>query len=126
MAKLHCLGLDPHITTWIHNYLAEQCQKVVLNGECSQVSRASSGVPQSSILGPLLFLIYIDDITYTVLSTGSKLVMYVDVILLYHPISSSNDFTLLQHDVDTISNWASSNFMTFNESKCKFMVVSHK
>ena len=126
MAKLHNLGLDPHIITWIHNYLAERYQRVVLNGECSQVSHASSGVPQGSILGPLLFLIYIDDITDTILTTGTKLVLYADDILLYRSISSSNDFALLQRDINAISTWASSNFMKFNESKCKFMLVSRK
>ena len=124
--KLHRLGLDPHITTWIHNYLAERYQKVVLNGECSQVSHVLSGVPQGSILGPLLFLIYIDDITDIALSPESKLVLYADDILLYRTISSRSDFNLLQNDIDAISNWASSNFMTFNESKCKLMQISRK
>ena len=124
--KLRRLGLDPHITTWIHNYLAERYQKVVLNGECSQVSHVVSGVPQGSILGPLLFLIYIDDITDIALSPESKLVLYADDILLYRIISSRSDFNLLQNDIDAISNWASSNFMAFNESMCKLMQILHK
>ena len=124
--KLHRIGLDPHITTWIHNYLAERYQKVVLNGECSQVSHVLSGVPQGSILGPLLFLIYIDNITDIALSPESKLVLYADDILLYCTISSRSDFNLLQNDIDPINNWASSNFMTFNESKCKLMQISRK
>ena len=53
-------------------------------------------------MGPLLFLLYVNDINDLSLSVGSKLVMYADDILLYRPITSENDFTLLQHDVDAL------------------------
>ena len=75
LEKLEQLGLDPCIVTWIHNYLAERRQAVVLNGASSQSAHVISGVPQGSILGPLLFLIYIDDITHANISEASKLFM---------------------------------------------------
>ena len=52
--KLHIIGLHPHIIHWIHSYLAEQKQRVVLNGETSESLNVTSGVPQGSILGLLL------------------------------------------------------------------------
>ena len=103
----------------IRNYLADRYrQRVVINGECSSASQVLSGVPQGSILGPLLFLIYIDDLTSIGLSHGSKLVLYADDILLYRTISHTDDYNLLQCDINAISNWASLNFMSFNENKC--------
>ena len=86
----------------------------------------ASGVPQGSILGPLLFLIYIDDIVTVNISYGSKIILYADDILLYRPISLPQDFGHLQNDVDKLQAYASANYMTFNASKCKFMLVSRK
>ena len=123
LEKLEQLGLDPCIVTWIHNYLAERRQAVVLNGASSQSAHVISGVPQGSILGPLLFLIYIDDITHANISEASKIVIY---ILLYRPISSKEDYVALQSDIDALSNWTTGNFMTFNTTKCKFMLISRK
>ena len=124
--KLHKLGLHPYVINWVHNYLADRRQSVVVNGASSRPVRVTSGVPQGSILGPLLFLIYIDDIAHIPISEGSKLVLYADDILLYHPISSPQDYELLQCDVDTIQAYASTQRMTLNTTKCKFMFVSRK
>ena len=126
VSKLVDLNLDNHVLVWIHNYLAHRHQRVTVNGVTSEPSRVTSGVPQGSILGPLLFLIYIDDITKVTLSQGSKLVLYADDILLYRPICTSEDYFVLQQDIDSISKWTSINFMTFNCDKCKFMLVSRK
>ena len=97
----------------------------MLNGETSESLNVISGVPQGSILGPLLFLIYIDDITKLSLSDGTKLILYADDLLLYRPISSPQDHHLLHH-VDIVQAYASAQYMTFNRSKCKYMLVSRK
>ena len=71
---------------------------MIINGETSQPVQVISGVPQGSVLGPLLFLIYIDDITSLQLSEGTKLSLYADDMLLYKTISSDTDYVELQQD----------------------------
>ena len=90
----------------------------------SQPACVTLGVPQGSILGPLLFLIYIDNITGVNLFEGSQLVLYADDILLYHPIKNDSDYCALQSDINCIENWASVNSMTLNPAKCKIMRIS--
>ncbi len=126
LSKLEAIGLDQCIITWIHNYLAEG-QRVVVNGVSSEPCNVASGVPQGSILGPLLFLIYIDDITKVSLSAGSRLVLYLyaDDILLYRPISSLEDYRILQSDVGALANWTTMH-RVFKVSKCKSMIISRK
>ena len=97
-----------------------------MNGETSETLPVISGVPQASVLGPLLFLIYIDDVMRVPLSEGSRLTVYADDMLLYKPVSCQEDFTALQNDIDKLESWTTSNLLHFNTSKCKFMVVSRK
>ena len=99
---------------------------MVFNGVSSEITPVTSGVPQGSILEPLLFLIYIDDISQVNLSPGSKLVLYADDILLYRPISSVDDYRALQDDIDMLSSWTTLNAMTFNTTKRKTMIISRK
>jgi len=70
-------------------------QKVVIGGEESATIPVTSGVPQGSVLGHLLFLIYIDDITRISLSEGTKLVLYADDMLLYRKIDHPEDYVAL-------------------------------
>ena len=77
--------LDPNIISWVKNYLSDRTQCVIVNGVASDYLPVVSGVPQGSVLGPLLFLIilYINDLMDLNLSEGSSLVLYADDILLY-------------------------------------------
>ena len=124
--KLSKLHISPVVLKWIRNYLTNRHQKVVIGGEESKAISVTSGVPQGSVLGPLLFLIYIDDVTRVPLSDGTKLVLYADDMLLYREIVCPEDYTVLQNDINTVNNWVKCNYLTFNASKCKYMVISHR
>ena len=124
--KLASLGLDAHTLSWITSYLTNRKQHVVVGGESSQDTPVLSGVPQGSVLGPLLFLLYIDDVFNILLSDGSTLNLYADDMLLYKPVKSIEDFGHLQLDIDRISDWVSCNKLTLNPTKCKAMIISRK
>ena len=91
--RLFSLQIPIPLIRWISNYLSNRYQQVILNGVSSPLLPVTSGVPQCSILCPLLFLIYINDLCNTQSSPGTKILLYVDDILLYKPISSPQDFT---------------------------------
>ncbi len=99
MDKLQQTGLNEHILSWITDYLTGRKQKVVVNGKSSQYSSVTSGVPQGSVLGPLLFLVYVDGLAQLSLSDGSQTVLYADDLLLFRPISGKDDFLQLQYDI---------------------------
>ena len=124
--KLIAYELGPHILSWLHSYLAERKQHVVVGGESSPDSSVPSGVTQGSILGPLLFPIYIDDVSSLELSEGSVLNLYADDMLLYKSVKYSEDYQQLQLDIDKISTWVDRNLLSLNPVKCKTMVLSRK
>ena len=128
MKKLHSLGFHEILICWLNNYLAGRSQVVVVNGSESSEAAVLSGVPQGSVLGPLLFLIYIDDLPIVVqgLLSDSNVNLFADDILLHHVITSLADYATLQLAVSSIEAWSKSNFLSFNTGKCKYMIVSRK
>ena len=125
LEKLQDLSVHPVLLRWIENYLFNRVQYVVVNGECSSLSPVVSGVPQGSVLGPLLFLIYINDVTMQPCSACS-ISLYADDILLYLEVSSMSDFSIAQKNVGEVASWINKHHMSLNAKKCKFMVVSRK
>ena len=126
LEKLESLGFDAHILHWVTDYLTNRSQKVVVNGQSSPSAPVISGVPQGSVLGPLLFLIYINDLTKINLRDGAKLTLYADDVLLFRTINSPEDFVALQEDIDKVESWSCANFLALNRDKCKYMVVSRR
>ena len=105
MAKIRSLDLHETISRWINNYIANRTQVVAVNGSESSVASVLSGVPQGSVLGPLLFLIYIDDLPGVVQNFLSKVNLFADDILLYHLISVLEDYATLQRAISLIEEW---------------------
>ena len=118
--KLHHLGISGTLLAWIINFLSGRQQQVILNGETSQLSFVTSGVPQGTVLAPLLFLCYINDITSKI---SSKIKLYADDVLIYRTINSKEDCRILQSDLSVLQNWALTWQMHFNPSKCELIRV---
>ena len=106
---------------WFGSFLHSRTQQVVVEGHYSTPCDITSGVPQGSVLGPALFLIYINDITTNI---HSELRLFADDILIYRPILSSSDQTSLQEDLTTLTKWANEWQMDFNVSKCNILQVT--
>ena len=123
--KLVEINTDPHLIKWIADYLRDREQYVGVNGASSNPLPVVSGVPQGSILGPLLFLIFIDGITSVSISNGSML-LYADDILLYRVIRNRQDLVHIQQDINSLHNWIQEKYLQFNASKCKYMLISRK
>ena len=126
MERLAAVDLNPLLLSWLHSYLSEREQHVVVNGKHSRSVRVLSGVPQGSVLGPLLFLIYVNSITSIQLSESTKFSLYADDMLIYKPISTSSNYRELQEDINIIFQWSVENLLTFNAAKCKCMLLSVK
>ena len=92
----------------------------MINGVCS------SSEPVLSVLGPLLFLIYVDELACLPMSDGSQCVLYADDLLLFRPVKDHADTQCLQNDITSIKEWLQHNYLTLNTSKCKSIIVSSK
>ena len=101
-------------------------QYVVVDGASSKTTPVVSGVPQGSVLGPLLFLVYINCVSSLPLTTGSRLTIYADDILLFKPIYLSQDYEALQKDIDAIAECTKASHLTLNPAKCRYLIASRK
>ena len=124
--KLSKIGLHYKLLKWLTDYLTLRRQEVVVNGANSCQALVTSGIPQGSVLGPLLFSIYINDITQLQLSPTSSLVLFADDILYYHPIQNSNQFEEVQSDIAGLEEWSDDHLLQLNPQKCKSMILSKK
>ena len=120
--KLHNIGIRGKVNKWIESWLSERKQRVVLNGSCSKWKEVTSGVPQGSVLGPLLFLIYIDDLETNLVCMISK---FADDTKLSGKVCTAQDRLQIQQDLDKIVEWSEKWQMPFNVDKCKVMHLGY-
>ena len=118
-------GIDGRLLKFITDYLRDRQQQVLISGKFSSMKNARSGVPQGSILGPLLFIIFIDDIAGGI-SPGTHLSLYADDTKIWRQIFSDTDILRLQKDIDYLHDWSLSNKMRFHLDKCKVLSVTGK
>ena len=121
--KLSHYGIRNNTLNWIQNFLTNRTQQVIINGYSSSPSNVISGVPQGTVLGPLLFLCYINDLPGNV---KSSVRLYADDVLLYRAIHSAADHDILQQDLHSLTQWAKTWQMTFNLSKCELLRITNK
>ena len=118
LAKLWCFGFRGKIWCWLKAYLSHRLQCVSINGNRSGLLPVISGVPQGSILGPLLFLIFINDLPDS--THSSSLLLYADDAKCFRPIASSTDHHL-QDDLNSLFNWSLKWRLCFNNYKCALL-----
>ena len=114
--KLKSHGMGNSIINWIEQWLTDRRQRVVVDGEVSSWKSVLSGVPQGSVLGPILFLVYIDDLEEGV--TGNIL-QFADDTKLFRKTKENGDKQKLQDDIDKLVRWSEKWQMLFNVGKCK-------
>ena len=123
--KLEHLGIRNSLLNWIRSFLIGRNQRVVVEGKESSPTKVLSGVPQGTVLGPLFFLVYINDISKG-LSEGTKLKLFADDSLLYRIIKNASDSAILQKDLDTLQIWEKKWKMEFHPGKCQLLKVTNK
>ena len=106
---------------WVRAFLGSRSQRVVIDGEESESIPVTSGVPQGSVLGPILFLIYINDLPEEVYS---QVRLFADDTALYLTLESEDDSSTLQNDLNILSAWETRWDMGFNPSKCQVVHVT--
>ena len=115
LSKLWSFGITGRLWRWFQCYLSNRTQVVKINNVLSNPLPVLSGVPQGSILGPVLFLIYMNDLS--AVTTVSKSLLFVDDTKCFNHVSNTHDTTTLQCDLDSIARWSIQSSLKFNVSK---------
>jgi len=121
LAKMKSNGIKGKTLQWVHSWLTGREQRVVLLGEASAWSWVLSGVPQGSVLGPILFIIFINDLDLAVKTLGGILSKFADDSKAGRVVKLDADRDTLQKDLDSLMEWAETWQMTFNADKCKVL-----
>ena len=116
-------GFGGNLLTWFQCYLENRKQRATVLGATSDLLPVTSGVPQGSILGPALFLLYVNNLSNNVKS--SRVAMFADDTKVL-AIQSPNDALMLQEDINNLENWSSESGLQFNETKCKAQSITRK
>ena len=125
LLKLECYGVTGLLLSWIKFFLSNRTQSVVLDHWSPLPSKILSGVPQGSVLGPVLFLIYINDID-SVCCGNTHLLLFADDAKLYSSIDIDEVSVSLQRPLDNLCAWAKDWQITINISKCAVLSVSSR
>ena len=117
LIKLKSYGIGTQLIRWIENFLIGRTQTVIVNGAASTRCDVLSGVPQGSVLGPLLFLLYVNDLPESI---KSECRLFADDTLLYNTRENKQ---VLQRDLDMLGSWSRRWQLSFNIDKCSVLSV---
>ena len=120
ISKLDSYGIKGNIQNWIKDFLSERSQVVKVNGKASKPAPVISGIPQGSVLGPILFVIYINDLPDEV---NSSVFLFADDTKIFNQIKSFGDACMLQQDLDSLECWSQKWLLRFNTDKCHVLTL---
>ena len=120
IGKLQSYGVSGKILAWVKAFLTGRNQIVKVNGAESDPAPVISGIPQGSVLGPLLFVIYINDLPEAL---NSDSFMFADDTKLFRTITSKCDALVLQSDIDALQSWSNKWLLRFNSDKCHVLTL---
>ena len=104
ITKINAYGIQGPLLSWLNSFLTNRYQRVVIRGTCSRWTNVKSGVPQGTVLGPVMFLIYINDISDE-LESSAKL--FADDMKVYRVLNNvEEDHNILQHDLTKLESWS--------------------
>ena len=115
-------GITDNIAAWIAEWLKDRKQRVVLNGARSELEDVLSGVPQGSVLGPTLFLLFVNDIDTVIASHIQK---FADDCKVYRTVHTNAEIAILQEDIKNLCQWSKDWQMVFNVKKCKSLHIGY-
>ena len=119
--KQHSIG--GALLDWFRHFLTDRYQRVIVRGSQSNWSPVKSGVPQGTILGPILFLIYINDLPSEI---QSSIKLFADDTKIYRKlVDKVTDTSILQSDLDRMRNWTENWQLNLNFEKCEVMRITH-
>lgn len=123
LLKLQAYGIGGNLLLWIENFLTERKQRVILGNSCSAWVEVTSGVPQGSVLGPILFVLFINDLPDCV-SKETVCKLFADDSKLITVIKDEADRARFQSDLLRVGEWTRTWLMELNIKKCKYMHFS--
>ena len=121
LGKLETYGIKNPILGWIKGFLGDRKQRVQVNGKLSEWMPVTSGIPQGSVLGPLLFVVFINDLPGKV---NSSAYLFADDTKIFRIISDQRDKEILQDDLDKLTEWSNTWLLKFHPDKCKHMNIN--
>lgn len=123
MLKVRNYGIRGQLANWIEDFITEREQRVCISGKSSRWVKVTSGVPQGSVLGPLLFVMFINDLPECILS-GVK--MYADDTKIYNIVNNKEQAEKLQEEIDKLYNWSQVWQLLFHPDKCHILHLRKK
>jgi len=120
LTKLACYGNNEKLITWIKNFLTGRSQYVKIAGSISPTCFVTSGVPQDSVLGPVLFIVFVNDIC-DVVTDGVTVTLFADDTKLYHVIKNTVDRDNLHSCLTAIFEWSAHWQLSLSPSKCSVL-----
>lgn len=122
--KLHKIGIEPGHLKWLESYLTDRQQIIKFEGYKSKPIQVTSGVPQGSHLGPLLFIIYVNDISFILKKL--KVLIYADDMKLFLEIRNDEDINVFRNEIDIFYTWCNKSLLELNVKKCNLISFSRK